>query len=122
MLFTEFSFIFIFLPITLGVFWALSRSQMQLIALIVASLAFYSVWNIYFLPMLIGSVLVSYFFAVQLHRTGNKVWFYIGLIASLIPIIYFKYSGMIVNTVGIDAETGLFGERYGSLLPLGISF
>jgi D-alanyl-lipoteichoic acid acyltransferase DltB (MBOAT superfamily) len=121
-LFTEFSFIFIFLPITLAVYYWLPEGRQRLVAIIVASIVFYSAWNIYFLPMLLFAIISNYLIAVQLHKSGNKGWFYLGLVVALTPIVYFKYSGLFIHTAGIDIDTGFFGEKLGSLLPLGISF
>src|SRR5690606_35760442 len=108
----------IFLPITLAVYYWLPEGRQRLVAIIIASIVFYSAWNVYFLPMLLFAIISNYLIAVQLHRSGNKAWFFLGLIVALTPIVYFKYSGLFVHTIGIDIETGFFGERLGSLLPL----
>ena len=72
--------------------------------------------------MLIFAIISNYFIAIKLYETRNKFWFIFGIVLAIIPITYFKYSGLFTNTVGLDIETGFFGEKLGSLLPLGISF
>lgn len=122
MLFTEFSFIFVFLPLTLCIYYALPSVRLQIASLIIASLVFYSAWNIYFVPMLAFAIVSNYLIALKLYKTQNKAWFIFGIVLALIPITYFKYSGLFANAAGLNVETGFFGEKLGSLLPLGISF
>ena len=63
MLFNSIPFIFIFLPIVFVVYFTLTQNTLNYLAkywLVAASLFFYSWWNVYFLPILVTSVLVNY--------------------------------------------------------------
>jgi alginate O-acetyltransferase complex protein AlgI len=122
MLFTEFSFIFVFLPVTLLIYYSMPSVRLAIGSVVLASLVFYSVWNIYFVPMLLFAVVSNYLIARQLELTGRKAWFYGGIALALTPLFYFKYSGLFAHTAGLGFETGFFGEKLGSILPLGISF
>jgi hypothetical protein len=64
MLFNSYIFIFAFLPIMLiGYFWLL-RQRLILgskIWLVGGSLFFYGYWNVIYIPLLLGSILVNFF-------------------------------------------------------------
>ncbi len=66
MLFNSFEFVFLFLPITLGVFFVLGRNgkyvrqQIPVLWLVGASLFFYGWWKPVNLPLIIISILVNY--------------------------------------------------------------
>lgn len=122
MLFTEFSFIFVFLPVTLLIYYSMPNTRIAIASVVLASLIFYGIWNIYFVPMLLFAIVSNYLVARKLELTGNKVWFYGGIFLALTPLFYFKYSGLFVHTIGLEIETGLLHEKLGSILPLGISF
>jgi alginate O-acetyltransferase complex protein AlgI len=53
MLFNSYQFIFLFLPITLAIFFSLSKFKLTKLALVwltISSLFFYSYWNIFTAP------------------------------------------------------------------------
>lgn len=62
MLFNSFEFLFIFLPIVLFTFFMLGRvsARHAIAGLGIASLAFYSYWDIWFLPVLATSILANF--------------------------------------------------------------
>jgi D-alanyl-lipoteichoic acid acyltransferase DltB (MBOAT superfamily) len=122
MLFTEFSFILVFLPITLAAYYWVDSTSRTLVVLVIASLFFYGIWNYRLVPVLVVAIVVNYCIAIRIERTGNNVWFIFGALLALIPLIYFKYSGFLIQNSGFKISTGIFGEKLGSLLPLGISF
>ena len=104
MTFNSFEFIFLFLPITIAVFYTLSRTRQNLAVmwLILASLVFYGSLNLKSLPLLILSVCVNFCISLQISRSkAKKLWLILGLIFNFGILGYFKISGS---------------------LPLGISF
>ena len=66
MFFNSFEFIFLFLPISLIVFFALGNNienikrQLPILWLIFASLIFYGRWKPLNLPLIISSILINY--------------------------------------------------------------
>jgi alginate O-acetyltransferase complex protein AlgI len=122
MLFTEFHFIFLFVPLTLLAFELAPTTNQKLVILTLASLVFYAGWDPKFLPMLLISLAANYGFSRALERTKSKWLLAAAVTINLIPIAYFKYSGMFAGLVTAKAQTGLFHEKLGSLLPIGISF
>ncbi|HLL42220.1 MAG TPA: MBOAT family protein, partial [Segetibacter sp.] len=63
MLFNSYSFIFVFLPISIIVFFGLAKFRFITGAtawLVIASLVFYGYWNIAYLPLMLTSIGVNY--------------------------------------------------------------
>ena len=70
MLFNSYSFVFIFLPLALAGFAALTRWEARrttLAFLIAASLAFYAWWDWRFLPLIVFSILFNF-----AHRPADR--------------------------------------------------
>ncbi|MDB5526964.1 MAG: hypothetical protein JWR51_67 [Devosia sp.] len=122
MFFTEFTFIAVFLPITLAVFCASQSSRRSILALTAASVVFYAAWHLEVFPLLALSVVANFFVARKIASRPQSLWFWVGVAVCLAPLFYFKYSGFLASILHLPVTTGLFGERLGALLPLGISF
>ena len=131
MLFNSFEFIFIFLPITLIVFYRLGKEpknikqQLPIFWLIFASLIFYGRWNPLNLPLIISSIAVNYYLGYLLGkslkaRTFKRITLGAGIFFNLGLICYFKYSYFIVNN--IDRVIGSNLDWPSMVIPLAISF
>lgn len=126
MLFNSYVFILGFLPITLVLYYLSAKkfgSQCARIVLILASLFFYSWWDVRNLPILLGSILVNYVLAGRiLHSEGRKrkAWLIPGILFDLGLLGYFKYSAFAVETMNGIFHTGFAVPQI--VLPLGISF
>lgn len=96
MLFNSYEFIFVFLPISLIIFFLTSKLKPHW--LVLSSLFFYCWWNVYYVPLLVASVCINYFIST---RTTSKFWLIIGV-------------GINFVVLGICKCIGV--------LPLGISF
>lgn len=123
MLFNSVPFIFGFLPVVIILVWLSERtasSEVTLGVLVLASLFFYGWWNPAFLPLLVISVIVNYFFGLALGRWRTRMILTISIVFNLALIAYFKYAEFLVSsfndllsmTVQIDPIA----------LPLAISF
>lgn len=128
MLFNSYLFIFAFLPIMLiGYFWLL-RQRLILgskVWLVGGSLFFYGYWNIVYVPLLLGSILVNFFVGSALSNTypmriTKKKLLTVGIIFNIGLLAYFKYTDFL-----LDNFNGIFGSDIPLphiILPLGISF
>ena len=125
MIFSSYEFIFIFLPVTFFVYFYLNKNKFTKIAtgfLALASLFFYSWWNLIYLPLILISVLVNYLISLYLLKPSkkNKSFLIIGIIFNLSLLGYFKYSDFFIQNVNV-----VFNTSYSLLyltLPLAISF
>lgn len=95
MLFNSFSFLFLFLPLTVGLFFLASRfgsrGATQLV-LSLSSLAFYSAWEVDFLPLLLVSLFVNYAVSRRLYALPSKALLSVGVAFNLLMIGVFKYA------------------------------
>lgn len=122
MLFNSEVFILLFLPLSLGVYYALSeRLELRLWALVIASLIFYSYWDIRFLPILLSSTLGNWLIAQAFARWRHFDWLPLaGVLFNVGIIALFKYADFITGSLA--AIGGWSHEPIGIILPLGISF
>lgn len=111
----------------LAVFWfavAKGRHNAALTFLVIASLFFYSWWDLSFLPILLGSILFNYGVGLWMEReTGSfprRAILAAGIIGNLIILGIFKYAGFF-TVIWNDLTHGAVSVPH-ALLPLGISF
>lgn len=128
MLFNSYGFIFVFLPITWAMFFALGRLRPMLAAgsLSVASLFFYGWWNPAYVGLLLGSIVFNYALAESIlgwgasHPRARKPLLVLAIGINLLLLGYYKYTNFFLGTV--DHFAGTHWQRGGIILPLGISF
>ncbi|MBZ8182205.1 MBOAT family O-acyltransferase [Oscillatoria salina] len=128
MLFNSFAFIFGFLPVTAIVFFTLTRFRLikpAIAWLTVASLFFYSYWNISYLPLLLISLSFNYFIGRKIERTESKsqlaqILLWLGIIFNLGLLGYYKYARFFAINF-----SQFFWQKFAIpeiILPLAISF
>jgi alginate O-acetyltransferase complex protein AlgI len=126
MLFNSYTFIFAYVPIVVGGCFALSARFGARIAqdwLILASLAFYGVWNLQFLPLLLGSIVFNFVAAKTMIRSGpalRQTCLILAITVDLALLGYYKYANFFVT--GFDELSGAQWFLGTIALPLGISF
>ena len=126
MVFSSVVFLCIFLPVVLAGYYLLPKKARN-IWLLVASLGFYACGGPKHLIYLISSVLINFLFGIIIAKTsksGNlrakKAALTVAVIANVGSLLYFKYSGMLVETYN-----GIFKKSVDIpdiILPIGISF
>ncbi len=130
MLFNSYIFIFFFLPLTFFIYFYLNKKHLTEASkgfLVLASLFFYSWWNIAYLPLILVSMLFNYTIGRELSRHTEKKRGYspkalltIGVVFNLGLLGYYKYSDFfIVNT---NRVLGSDIPLLHLALPLAISF
>lgn len=123
MLFNSYIFVFIFFPICLVGYYGLLHYQQKKAAkifLTAMSLWFYGYFNVYYLLIMIGSILVNYLFHRSLSRYPKKQIMILAVACNLGILFYFKYFDFFLSTVNSVFGTSILLR--GILLPLGISF
>jgi D-alanyl-lipoteichoic acid acyltransferase DltB (MBOAT superfamily) len=131
MLFNSFEFIFLFLPITLIVFFLISKNpkaiqqQIPVFWLVITSLFFYSWWNPQNLPLIVVSILINYscgyFLSNKIdNKVTKKLVLIVGIIFNLALIGYFKYANFFINNFNYILNTDI--QLPPIVLPLAISF
>lgn len=131
MLFNSYEFIFLFLPVTLGVYFWLNGKRLTVAAgswLLAASLFFYSWWDVRYLPLILGSILFNYTMGGiladkdRLRGKGisGKALFLFSLAVNIAFLGYFKYMDFFIGNLNSAFGAGL--PLFRIVLPLGISF
>src|SRR5437870_4614767 len=99
MLFCEPLFLFVFLPIVMGVYLAVP-TRFKNLWLTIASLVFYAIGEWRFLGWLVASIAVNYWIAIGIDKTRGRAWckrlLTIGIVSDLSLLVVFKYAGFIV--------------------------
>lgn len=128
MIFSSYTFIFIFLPIVFTVYYLVQRFAGDKPAkawLVLASLYFYAHGNIYFLPILAGTVVFNFFIIKMLGKYRDRpilknLLLVLAIIENLGLLFYFKYMNFF-----LENANRILGRDYVLLkiiLPIGISF
>ncbi|MDY3014798.1 MAG: MBOAT family O-acyltransferase [Evtepia sp.] len=123
MTFQSYGFLFLFLPLTVLLWWQLNRKgwgKGAQVWLLGVSLFFYGWHRLTCLWVLLGSILFNFLLGKALARTGQKRWLILGLVGNLGILGYFKYANFFLENLNL-----LFPTSFGTLqllLPLGLSF
>lgn len=127
MLFNSYEFIFLFLPATLVVVYLLTVSLHIRLAVWwigLASLLFYGLGEIRFLPILVGSILFNYAAGHVIISSKNdrqrRLFTAIGVIANLALLAGFKFTGFALESVSVATDIAV--PIPAIALPIGISF
>jgi len=141
MLFNSYTFLFCFLPVTLLGFALLARltdRRVSIAWLVACSMVYYGYWSRRYLALLVVSLAINYLIGT-VWLAGNRPRFrkaglITGLCFNLCVLAYFKYTHLIVTTLGPITGHAVHFGRYSLplglflfispniVLPLGISF
>ena len=121
MLFNSQAFILIFLPVVLGLYYALAnhRTARQLL-IVAASMGFYGWWDMRFVPLLASLTIANWLVALWFGRTGARWIPILGVIGNLAVLGLFKYVDFLRGTI-FDLTSQPW-QPWSLILPLGISF
>ena len=128
MLFNSIEFLFIFLPITFGVYFLLNKWKLVKPAsawLVIASLIFYSYWKIDYLPLILISMIFNYSVGSALSSSDNlkinrKLLMIFAVGANVALLGYYKYFDFLIHNINL-----IFKQDFNYMhivLPLAISF
>ena len=124
MLFNSFSFLFLYLPLVVAVYFALGRigPRWAMGWLAAASLFFYGYWDLRYLPLLLGSICGNYCAGLLIAASSGrerKRYLVGALAANLLLLGYYKYANFFAAALMPD---GAAWNGWDIVLPIGISF
>ncbi|MGE5389757.1 MAG: MBOAT family O-acyltransferase [Deltaproteobacteria bacterium] len=128
MLFNSYEYIFMFLPLALILYFMFNRifsKRIGIAWLVIASLFFYSYWNIRYLPLILVSIIVNYLTGSTLSRRAaadtprRRSLLILGLCFNLGLLGYYKYTDFFIGNMN---HLGAHFALLHIVLPLGISF
>lgn len=127
MLFNSYIFVFAFFPICLIGYYALlhwKKKELAQLFLTGMSLWFYGYFQVNYLLIMLGSILVNYLFhkilSGNLKRSAAKIMAAAAVTANLGILFYFKYFDFFISN--LNAVSGTNFSLRNIVLPLGISF
>ena len=121
MVFSSLTFLCLFLPLTLSVYY-LCPGRWRNVVLLAASLVFYAWGEPRYVLLMILSILVNYGFGLLLGREDRlrRLWLILSVVFNLAMLGLFKYADLLVRT--FNALTAGQLPLLGLALPIGISF
>ncbi|MGQ7959144.1 MBOAT family O-acyltransferase [Pseudomonas sp. SP16.1] len=127
MVFSSNVFLFLFLPIFLGLYY-LCPNRWRNLLILIGSYAFYAWWRVDFLLLFVAVTLWNYAIGLRIHtHAGSQAarrWVVAGVVGNLATLGYFKYANF--GAANLNAVLESFGlEPFlltAVILPIGISF
>ena len=121
MLFHSQAFLLVFLPAVLAAYYALAeRAAVREWLIIAASTVFYAWWDVRFVPLLLGEVVLAWLIAEAYFKSGKRWLLTLGIGLSLVVLGVFKYFDFFAGA--LSTLTGRPLPPSGIVLPIGISF
>ena len=123
MLFHSNIFILYFFPLTLLLLVFSNKIKFDgKIILILASLLFYSWWNINYLPLIILSILVNFYLGKKIQKAQNykNLLLFISIIFNIGILFSFKYADFFISNYNFLTNSEI--KKLNLPFPLGISF
>ena len=119
MVFSSLIFLYIFLPATLLVYYLLPRKGRNAV-LFFFSLIFYAWGEPVYVLGILASVVVNYFFGIQLEKHRSRALLAVNIALNLGYLAFFKYTGFVIGTMNRLLGTDMTILKIA--LPIGISF
>ena len=119
MLFSSLTFLFCFLPATVGLYY-LVRRELRNIVLLLASIFFYAWGEPRYLPVIFTTITISYIGALAVERfKWKRLLLTLFILLDLSLLFYFKYTNFFLENLNL-----IFHQKWSLkvVLPLGISF
>ncbi|MGE7925454.1 MBOAT family O-acyltransferase [Viridibacillus arvi] len=124
MVFSSLLFIYLFLPITIILYYSVKNRKFRNIILLVTSLCFYAWGEPIWIVLLLFSSSIDYCHGLYIERFHGTKWAKYGVVSSIILnlslLIAFKYSAFIYENVNLIFNTSF--QIPNITLPIGISF
>jgi len=122
MIFNQFAFLFLFLPVTLFLFYFGPTRRWRVEILIAASFVFYGISGLTHTGVLAASIAWVYLLQAPATAIGNPWRLTAAILVPAGALIYFKYSGFLLgNFLTLNSGDG-FSLFNNIILPAGISF
>jgi alginate O-acetyltransferase complex protein AlgI len=123
-LFSSLTFLFVFLP-TIIIVYYLAPLKWRNPILLFSSLLFYAWGGVSYTVVLILSIIFNFIVVKKINSTPQKVWLQIGLLGNIVILLIFKYLDFFIlnfNTLLAIIPNTTPLPSINLLLPLGISF
>lgn len=123
MLFSSMTYLLLFFPIFIFLYFLNKNVHYRNTILLLASLTFYAWGEVTTLPYMFIIAIVNYALTCALDKTEDKkrlLFVWVLVILNILPLAYFKYSNFFLDNINIVLNTQFTINE--AFLPLGISF
>ena len=122
MVFSSCTFLFAFLPITLLIYFVVTKKMINIknIVLLIMSLIFYALGELKYFWVMIISILVNYFVAIKMNDKNKKILLVLSIVFNIGMLGVFKYANFFIGIVNHIPEINI--KALNITLPIGISF
>ena len=122
MVFSSTTFLFLFLPVCLILYYLLPGKTAKNIVLLVFSLLFYAWGEPVYIILMLLSIGFNFFMGLFMDKVPEwkKAILILSVIVNIGLLMFFKYYGLFVDT--FNQVTGLKVQAHALALPIGISF
>lgn len=132
MLFSSLTFLYIFLPVVVAgnaLFLIIRNKKVSILCrnifLLIASIIFYAWGSLYYLAIMVSSIVVNYVMALlidkfKLNKNLKVVFLITTIVLNIGCLFYFKYFNFFIEMVQAIAHAEITVQKV--LLPIGISF
>lgn len=121
--FTSMLFLFLFLPLSLGIYYIVNVNIREYVLLFV-SLLFYSLGSLRYLSLFIIEIFLTVIIGRLLSKIEKLVWkrilLLLGIVINVCLLSYYKYNDLVISV--FNRVFGYDAEVKNLILPLGISF
>jgi alginate O-acetyltransferase complex protein AlgI len=123
MIFNDFLFLFVFLPIVVFGFFRVAPNTLRVWVLLAASLTFYAISGVEHVLILILGVLWTYAIAATPKIEGSKWLLTLAILGPASALFYYKYFGFFAQSLDLEIiDSDGFSLFDSVVLPAGISF
>lgn len=123
MLFSSMTFLFVFMPLVMAVYF-LSKKEIRNYVLLIASIILYAWGEPHYLAIMIITILVNYAGAILLDKhysSRQRLWIVsLTIVLDLSFLFYFKYFNFVVDNINGVLATDF--QLLDIIMPIGISF
>ena len=122
MVFSSLTFLLLFLPILLIIYFLVKNTKIKNYILLIFSLIFYAWGEPIYIIIMIASIIITYFYAKLIERDSiyKKLFLILLIILLLSSLLFFKYYNFIIENINILFNINI--NRSSLSLPIGISF
>lgn len=124
MIFNDYAFLFIFLPLVLALFHLPVLRACRTYLLTAASFVFYAIAGLeHAVVLLLDIVWVFGITGLPFFR-NRRLWLWLAAIPPLLALVYYKYMGFLLGAIGLRESAAVTGTSFlwEIALPAGISF
>lgn len=122
MIFSSLTFLLAFLPTLLLCYFVIPKNFIRIrkYVLLLFSLLFYAMGEPFYIIIILMCVIITWLLSVKIEE-GEYWAFVAALLTNFLPLVLFKYSGFIIDTINTLAYKDFFRSP-DFTLPIGISF